>query len=101
MRALADLAVDDFLECVDALGRVLRVGHEHEMHAGNVRIACEQGENVRTLRYWRVRTAGGCVRVGRGRGRGREVVKLNRKDSSRADFSADHRALDPCALGME
>jgi hypothetical protein len=43
MRALADLAVDDFLQRVDALGRVLRVGDEHEMHTGNVRIACVQG----------------------------------------------------------
>jgi len=33
MRALADFAVDDFLERVDALGRVERVGDEHEMHA--------------------------------------------------------------------
>jgi hypothetical protein len=33
VRALADLAVDDFFERVDALGRVLRVGDKHEMHA--------------------------------------------------------------------
>jgi hypothetical protein len=35
MRALADFAVDDFLERVDALGWVLRIGDEHEMHAGS------------------------------------------------------------------
>jgi hypothetical protein len=33
MRALADFAIDDFFERVDALARVLRVGNEHEMHA--------------------------------------------------------------------
>lgn len=31
--ALADLAIDDFFERVDALARVLRVGDVHEMHA--------------------------------------------------------------------
>jgi hypothetical protein len=31
--ALGDLAVDDFLERVDALRWVLRVRNEHEMHA--------------------------------------------------------------------
>jgi hypothetical protein len=36
VRALADFAVDDLLERVDALGRVLRVGDKHEMHA----VAC-------------------------------------------------------------
>jgi hypothetical protein len=56
--------------------------------------------NVRTLRYWPVKTADRCVRTcsGCGRGRGREVVELHRKDSSRADFSADHRALIPGRL---
>lgn len=33
MRALADFAIDDLLQRVDALGRVLRVGNVHEMHA--------------------------------------------------------------------
>lgn len=33
MRTLAHLAIDDFLERIDALGRVLRVGNVHEMHA--------------------------------------------------------------------
>jgi hypothetical protein len=36
MRALADFAVDDLLERVDALRRVRGVGDEHEMHAVRV-----------------------------------------------------------------
>ena len=36
MRTLADFAVDDFLKRVDALGRVLWVGDEHEMHTKRV-----------------------------------------------------------------
>jgi len=62
--------------------------------------------DMRTLRYWRVKTAGRCVRTGGGGGggAGREVVELHRKDSLRADFSADHRAprgLIPARLAME
>ena len=33
VRALADFAVDDLFECVDALRRVRRVGDVHKMHA--------------------------------------------------------------------
>jgi hypothetical protein len=33
MRALADFAIDDLLQRVDALGRVCRVGDVHKMHA--------------------------------------------------------------------
>jgi len=33
VRALADFAVDDLFQRVDALGRVRRVGDVHEMHA--------------------------------------------------------------------
>lgn len=33
MRAFADFAIDDFLESIDALGRVCRVGDVHKMHA--------------------------------------------------------------------
>lgn len=35
VRALADLAINHFLERVDALRRVRRVGNVHEMHAVN------------------------------------------------------------------
>ena len=34
MRTLADFAVDDFLEGIDALRGVGRVGDVHKMHAG-------------------------------------------------------------------
>ena len=36
MRALADFAIDDLLQRVDALGRVRRVGNVHEMHAAEI-----------------------------------------------------------------
>lgn len=44
MGALADFAIDDLLERVDALGRVRRVGNVHEMHAGewDVSLRCEK-----------------------------------------------------------
>jgi hypothetical protein len=40
MCALADFAVDDLFKRVNALGWVLWVGDEHEMHAGIVSTAC-------------------------------------------------------------
>jgi len=43
MRALADFAVDDLLQRVDALGRVLGVGDEHEMHAMGVLVCAARG----------------------------------------------------------
>mgnify|MGYP003624097842 CR=1 FL=1 len=61
MRALADFAIDDLFERVDALARVLRVGNEHEMHAvqrqwqsvveGDARLQC-LAEWRRTSRCW-------------------------------------------------
>lgn len=44
MRALADLAINDLLQRVDALGRVGRVGNVHKMHAA-VRSVMRLGRN--------------------------------------------------------
>lgn len=40
MRTLADLAIDDFFQRVDALGRVGRVGDVHEMHGDGYKMCC-------------------------------------------------------------
>jgi hypothetical protein len=39
VRALGDLAVDNLLEGVDALRRVLGIGDVHEMHGGGCGLA--------------------------------------------------------------
>jgi hypothetical protein len=48
MRALADFAVDDFLQSVDALGGVRGVGDEHKMHA--VRVLAKSFVTLRLAR---------------------------------------------------
>jgi hypothetical protein len=102
VRALADLAVDDFLQRVDALGRVLRVGDKHKMHAITIsRVTCaviKEDTNATVLAGLRKRGVGELLDVGEVFSGCREKLE----ESFAADFSADHRAplsLSKC-LGM-